>query len=161
MKKKLPGHTLVFHWILSDPFGIEHTPIGAELFENTDADFRDEGGQKDHMADGALRGYEREKHTTRRMRYDYHVAEIIIGLVDRLDNDVRIPGCAGLRFSSGQIRGQSHVPALLKLLDEEIPALRALNTAVNQKKQTHHSSIASIRLAKPATKITAGWTGTQ
>ena len=118
MKKKPLGHIIVFYWILSDPFRIEHTLIGAELFENTGADFRDEGGQKDHMADGALRGYEWEKHTTSRMRYHYHVAEIIIGLVDRLDNDVRIPGCAGFRFSSGQIRSQSHVPALLKFWDE-------------------------------------------
>jgi hypothetical protein len=134
VKKKPSGHIIVFHWILSDPFRIEHTLIGAELFENTGADFRDEGGQKDHMADGALRGYEREKHTTSRMRYHYHVAEIIIGLVDRLDNDVRIPGCAGLRFSSGQIRSQSHVPALLKFWDEEFPPLCALNTAMNQNK---------------------------
>ena len=84
MKKKAPGRVIIFHRILSDPLRIEHTLIGAELFEDADADFRDERGQKDHMADGALRGYEREKHTTRRMRHDYHVAEIIIGLVDGL-----------------------------------------------------------------------------
>jgi hypothetical protein len=75
------------------------------------------------------------------MRYHYHVAEIIFGLVDRLDDDVRIPGGASFRFSNGQIRSQSHVPALLKFWNEEFPALCALNTAVNHKKQTHYSSV--------------------
>lgn len=114
MKKKPSGHIIVLHRILSDPFRIEHTLIGAELIEDTGADLRNESGQKDHMADGTLRRHERQKHAARRMRYHYHIPGIIFGLVKRFDDDIRIAGCAGFRLSGWQVYGQSLMPAFLK-----------------------------------------------